>query len=82
MEFLLELVWKNVLNHRGIKSGGFDDFLAMIFDILTCWKEKFHVNRRELRLYENAFKISYHIRKKRIALSQHRLSHNFSSNKT
>ena len=67
MQRLLEQVWRDVLNHKGIKSGGFDDFLTEIFNILNIWKEKFHVKRNELRLYENAFQISYHIRKKKIA---------------
>ena len=66
MKCLLEDVWKHVLNHKGVKGGGFNDFLTEIFNVLNNWKEKFHVKRNELRLYENAFKISNHIRMKKI----------------
>ena len=66
MQSLLEPVWRDVLNHKGVRSGGFDDFLTEVFKILNIWKEKFQVKRNELRLYENAFQISYHIRKKKI----------------
>ena len=64
---VLKDVWKNMLNHRGVKSGGFEDLVRIIFTILDRWREKFHVKKSELRLYENAFAISNHIRMKRKA---------------
>ena len=64
---LLKDVWKKVLNHRGVKSGGFEDLIRIIFTILDYWREKFQVHKSELRLYENAFAISNYIRMKRKA---------------
>ena len=66
MKRLLEDVWKHVLNHKAVRSGGFEGFVKEIFNVLNCWKEKFNVNQNELILYENSYKISNQIRMKKI----------------